>query len=279
MKLPIELEPDQQPDRWDDHVAVYEQVFEPLSSAFARRALDELDLRPGERLLDVGAGAGATALMAAGRRAEVTAIDASPAMAARIAARANAAGARALVHAAVMDGMALDLPDASFDAAISVFGVSLFPDAAKGMREIARVLKPGGRVAVVTWTEPERYELAGRLLAAIAAIRGPQPKPPSLPAQLRFREEHAFRRLLADAGLGVKMVVRMQEQWRLPSARWIADRIAFAPGMTSMLDALGADRTPVLDRFVAALEADQGTREVLLCAIAHVAVAEKPRLQ
>jgi hypothetical protein len=71
----------------------------------------------------------------------------------------------------------------------------------------------------------------------------------------------------------------MQEQWPLPSARWIADHIAFAPGMTAMVDGLGADRTAVLDTFVAALEADQGKNEVLLSAIAHGAFAEKPSVQ
>ena len=60
--------------------------------------------------------------------------------------------------------MALALPDGCFDAAISVFGVILFPDADLGMREIARVLKPGGRTAIVTWTQTERYELAARLI-------------------------------------------------------------------------------------------------------------------
>jgi ubiquinone/menaquinone biosynthesis C-methylase UbiE len=276
MKLATELQPDQQPGPWDDHVAVYEQAFEPLSAAFARRALDCLELRPGERLIDVGAGTGATALMAAARGADVLAIDFAPAMAARIAARANDAAMADRVHASVMDGIALGLPDSSFDAAISVFGVILFPDAPEGMREIARVVKPGGRVAVVTWTETERYELAARLLAAIATVRGPQAPPAALPAQLRFREEQVFRSLLGSAGLDIKAVVRMQEQWRLPSARWIADHIAFAPGMAAMIDMLGADRCAVLDRFVAALERDQGRGEIALSAIAHLGVGINP---
>jgi SAM-dependent methyltransferase len=276
MKLATELQPDQQPARWDDHVAVYEQVFEPLSSAFASRALDRLGLRPGERLIDVGAGAGAAALMAAARGADVVAIDASPAMAARIAMRATDAAVGDRVHACVMDGMALDLPDASFDAAISLFGVILFPDAGAGMREIARVLTPGGRVAVVTWTESERYELVARLIAAIAAVRGPPAPPASLPAQLRYRDEPAFRSLLVEAGLAVNAIVRMEEQWRLPSARWLADRIAFAPGMASMIGALDGDRTAVLESFVAALERDQGQGEIILSAIAHLGIGINP---
>jgi SAM-dependent methyltransferase len=276
MKLATELQPDQQPARWDDHVAVYEQVFEPLSSAFASQALKRLDLRPGERLIDVGAPPAPAAHMAAARGADVMAIDASPAMAARIAMRATDAAVGDRVHARVMDGMALDLPDASFDAAISLFGVILFPDAGAGMREIARVLTPGGRVAVVTWTESERYELVARLIAAIAAVRGPPAPPASLPAQLRYRDEPAFRSLLVEAGLAVNAIVRMEEQWRLPSARWLADRIAFAPGMASMIGALDGDRTAVLESFVAALERDQGQGEIILSAIAHLGIGINP---
>jgi SAM-dependent methyltransferase len=277
MSLAVDLQPDQKPEGWDDHVAVYEEAFEPLTNAFASRALDLLDLAPGDRLIDVGAGAGGAALIAAARGGDVVAIDASRRMAARIAARANSAGGAAgRVRAAVMDGMALSLPAGSFDAAISVFGVILFPDADLGMREIARVLRPGARAAIVTWTETERYELAARLLGAIAAVRGPQPPPTSVPAQLRFRDKPAFRRLLANTGLVVGAIERVEKRWLLPSARWIAERIAFAPGMSATVGALGADRTAVLDAFVAALERDQGKGEVRLSAVAHIGVAQKP---
>jgi SAM-dependent methyltransferase len=276
MKLATELQPDQQPARWDDHVAVYETVFEPLTNAFASHALDRLGLRPGDRLIDVGAGSGGAALMAAARGADVLAVDASQQMANRIRARAEEHSvASGRVRAEAMDGMALALPDASFDAAISVFGVILFPDAGLGMREIARVLRPGGRLAVVTWTESDKYELVGRLLGAIAAVRGPMPPPASPPAQLRFGDQQAFRRLLGDAGLVVDAVIRLQETWRLPSARWIADHIGFAPGMAAMVAALGADRAAVLESFVAALEHDQGPGEVGLSAVAHLGIGTK----
>src|SRR6266700_1989316 len=87
----------------------------------------------------------------------------------------------------------------------------------------SRVLKPCGRAAIVTWTETERYELAARLLGAVAAVRGPQPPPAALPAQLRFRDEPALRRLLGDAGLTVEAIIRVEERWRMPSSRWLAD--------------------------------------------------------
>jgi ubiquinone/menaquinone biosynthesis C-methylase UbiE len=276
MNLAPNLQPDQQPARWDDHVAAYEAVFEPLSLAFAHRALDLLGIRSGDRLIDIGAGCGGAALAAADRGAQVLAVDASSRMVARMRARANGTNGRARgIWAVAMDGNALALPNASFDAALSVFGVILFPDAARGMREIARVLKPEGRVAVVTWTETERYELAARLIAAIAEVRGPQPPPRVLPAQLRFREEPVFRTLFAQAGLMVDDIVRLEQRWPLPSARWIAEHIAFAPGMAAMVQGLGADRARVLDAFVVGLEHDQGRGEVSLSAIAQAGLATK----
>jgi SAM-dependent methyltransferase len=275
MKLAAELQPDQQAARWDDHVDVYEAVFEPLTNAFARRALDRLDLHADDRLLDVAAGSGGAALIAATKGAHVLAVDASSKMVVRLRERAARLPVSGRIKVEVMDGMALALPDASFDAAISLFGVILFPDAGLGMREIARVLKPGGRAAIVTWTATERYELVVRLQGAIAKVRGPQSPPAFLPAQLRFREEPVFRSLLTGAGLIVQDIVRLEEQWRLPSARWLADHIAFAPGMSAMADALGADRALVLDAFVSTLEHDQGQREVALSAVAHVGLAVK----
>lgn len=277
MNLATSLQPDQQPARWDDHVAAYEAVFEPLSLAFARRALDLLGIRPGDRLIDVGAGCGGAALAAANRGAQVLAVDASSRMVARMRARANGTnGGAGRIWAVAMDGTALAVPNASFDAALSVFGVILFPDAVRGMREIMRVLKPGGRVAVVSWTETERYELAARLIGAIAEVRGPQPPPSVLPAQLRFREEPVFRSLFAQAGLTVHEIVRLEQRWPLPSARWIAEHIAFAPGMAAMVQGLGADRARVLDAFVVGLEHDHGRGEVSLSAIAHAGLATKP---
>lgn len=79
-----------------------------------------------------------------------------------------------------------------------------------------------------------------------------------------------------QAGLAVDDVVRLEQRWPLPSARWIGDHIAFAPGMAAMVCGLGTDRARVLDAFVTALERDQGAGEVSLSAIAHAGIATKP---
>jgi len=107
-----------------------------------RRSIALLGLQPGERVLLVGAGTGADLpLIPAG--VEVLATDLTPAMLDRARPRI-----RPGIELRVMDGQALDLPDASFDAVILHLIVAVIPDPAACLREAARVLKPGGRIAV-----------------------------------------------------------------------------------------------------------------------------------
>jgi phosphatidylethanolamine/phosphatidyl-N-methylethanolamine N-methyltransferase len=107
-----------------------------------RHSLGLLRLQPGERLAIIGCGTGADlAYVPAG--VEVLAADLTPAMLRRAAARAGAG-----VELRVMDGMALDLPDACFDAAVLHMVLEVIPDPLRCLREAARVLRPGGRLAV-----------------------------------------------------------------------------------------------------------------------------------
>ena len=148
-----------------------------------------------------------------------------------------------------MDGQALQFADATFDAALSVLGIILFPDAERGLAEMRRVVRPGGRVSVVTWTQPQNYELATELRAAIQAVWPEQPPAP-LPAQLRYREEADFRALFRAAGLSEPAIATVTARLEAPSARWLSERIAFAPGMAAMMAGLGERAPAVLERFV-----------------------------
>ena len=107
-----------------------------------RRSIALLELRPAERLLIVGCGTGAD-LPFVPAAVEVLATDLTPAMLQQ--ARAHA---RPGVGFRLMDGMALDLPDGSFDAAILHMVLEVIPDPARCLAEAARVLRAGGRLAV-----------------------------------------------------------------------------------------------------------------------------------
>ena len=101
-----------------------------------------------------------------------------------------------------MDGHRLELDDDSFDLAGSQFGVMLFPDMPKGIAELARVVRPGGRVLVTAYGDPHRIEFLGVFVTAVQAavpgFEGPPMDPVPLPFQLqdpeRLRQELDRRR-------------------------------------------------------------------------------------
>lgn len=111
-----------------------------------RRSIDLLELRAGERLLIVGAGTGLD-LQFVPDGVHVTATDLTPAMLNRARERASAAG-KTNVTCRVMDGQKLDFEPESFDAVLLHLILAIIPDPFACIRETARVLRPGGRVAV-----------------------------------------------------------------------------------------------------------------------------------
>jgi SAM-dependent methyltransferase len=271
--LPTALQPDQEPQRWDDHVCVYETVFEPFTMQLADAAIATLSVVPGQSVLDVGAGCGGAALSLARRGLRVTAIDASPRMVGRVSARAAELGLA--IDAQTMDGQALQFADATFDAAVSVLGVILFPDARRGLAEMRRVVRPGGAVSVATWTRPENYELAAEMRAATQAVWPDRPPAP-LPAQLRYREEGDFRAVFRAAGLGEPLIATVEARLEAPSARWLAERIGFAPGMAATMAVLGDRAAAVMERFVRSLETRLGPGPIGLAGVAFVGTARVP---
>ena len=268
--LPTDLQPDQRPFEWDRHVDLYEQVFEPFTLEFAQAAISALGLPSGYTVLDVGAGSGGAALAMAAQGLKVTAVDASPQMVARIIDRA--AERNVTIDAQTMDGHDLGFPDATFDGALSVLGIILFHDPARGLAEMRRVVRPGGRVAVVTWTQPQNYELAAELRAAIQAVWPEQPSAP-LPAQLRYREEADFRALFEAAALPEPAITTATAHLTAPSARWLSERIAFAPGMAALVAGLGHRAPAIVQRFAKNLEARLGRGKISLSGVAFIGVA------
>jgi SAM-dependent methyltransferase len=154
------------PEPWNLVASGYVDENLVLFEAFAREAL-RLVPAQGE-ILDVAAGPGSLTLLAARTARRVHAVDFAPAMLAALQARADAAEV-VNVEAQLADGQALPFPAARFDAVYSMFGLIFFPDRAKGLSELARVLRPGGAAVVSSWPPFERIPPFAAIFGAMTA--------------------------------------------------------------------------------------------------------------
>lgn len=125
---------------------------------------EAIDVRAGERVLDVAAGNGNATLAAARRFAQVTSTDYVPALLEKGQARAHAEGLPVAFQ--VADAEDLPFEDASFDVVLSTFGAMFAPDHRRAAREMLRVLRDGGRIGLASWT-PEGF--VGELFRVIGA--------------------------------------------------------------------------------------------------------------
>jgi SAM-dependent methyltransferase len=186
---------------WDDIAPGYDKTNTPTQMWLGNEGLRRADLHAGMRFLDVAAGSGALSIPAARLGAKVLATDQSPIMLELLRARARKEGLN--IEIRVMDGHALELDDNSFDMAGSQFGVMLFPDMPKGISEMVRVVKSGGRVLMTVYGDPHKIEFFGFFVGAIQSVRpdfhGPPLDPPPLPFQLQDPER--LRKEFAIAGL------------------------------------------------------------------------------
>lgn len=208
------------PDTWDDFSRDYEEMAEPNTSRFAFALAGRLGIAPGEQVIDIGCGPGALALHVDALGAEVTAIDHSPAMVARLRARAAQAGRS--IAAEAMDGQALSFPDASFDVALSAFGIFLFPDNQAGLAEAVRVVRPGGRLGIATWQG--RFGAGPSLLLHRAYADMFPDRPIAFPSEsaAAWGDPLVLRHALEAAGLRETAVEEHRLDWTFPSRDWIA---------------------------------------------------------
>lgn len=153
------------------------------------------DIRANELVLDIAAGNGNATLAAARRFARVTSTDYVPALLDKGRRRAEAEGLQVDFREA--DAENLPFPDASFDVAMSTFGVMFAPDQARCASEMLRVVRGGGRIALANWT-PEG--LIGQLFKTVGAH---VPPPPGLKSPALWGTEQYLGELFGDQAASI----------------------------------------------------------------------------
>lgn len=173
------------PEPWNLVAANYDELVVPLFEGFSLRAIELLELGERQRVLDVACGPGTASALLARAGHEVDAVDFSESMLERLQQKFRAGGslAGASIRPQHMDGQNLSFSDATFDGAISMFGLMFFPDRARGFAELHRVLKPGARACTSSWLPLDRTVAMRWLFGAFGAITPPPPQdaPPREP--------------------------------------------------------------------------------------------------
>lgn len=138
---------------WQQAANTYADTFEGATRLFADALLDAVELKPGQKVLDVACGTGYVASRARARGASARGVDFSKAM------LAQAARLHTSIEFDHADAEALPYSNNSFDAVVVNFGVHHFPFPDRALAEVHRVLRPNGRTAFTVWATPEHHAL------------------------------------------------------------------------------------------------------------------------
>lgn len=267
---------DQQPDGWSSGASGYATQFMGHTRPFAADALDLIGVDAGTHLLDVAAGTGAATVEAAQRGATVRATDFAPGMIDELRRVVDAATPPGAVTAEVMDGQALTLEDDSVDAAISMFGWMFFPDTDAGLRELLRVVRPGGRIALGIWNLAS-FQVRELVTQAIATVIPDATPSMAMPAWARFGDPGVFVREVEEAGFVDVAVHTVSHRWTFPDPRtYFATMGEWTPVWKPVMDALAEeDRSRMADAFVDIVRAADATPEGITSA-ADICVGTVP---
>jgi SAM-dependent methyltransferase len=172
---------------WQEKAVGYERLFGGIAGRVVEPLLTAAAVRAGTRVLDVATGPGWVAAQAAERGASVVGIDVAEAMIAR------ARSAHPRIDFRVADAHELPFADASFDAVVGNFAVMHLSRPERAIAQCARVLRPGGRLALTAWGQPSEHRLVGVFVDAIAhAGAMPPPDLPRGPDFFRFSDDEEF---------------------------------------------------------------------------------------
>lgn len=209
---------------WEQSASSYDQVMAPRIGLFAERLVAAVDPRPGDRILDVGCGPGGLVQRMseavspnAAAGGMVVGLDFAGAMVRLASASAAAAGGRPGLRAFVQgDAGQLPFSSGAFDAVTCQFGLMLFPRPAEAAGELRRVLRPGGRVALLVWAAADRMPY---FHITSQAIRQALPgfAPPAGPGPCSLGAPGALEAALAAGGFQAPEIHRERRTWTFQS--------------------------------------------------------------
>jgi ubiquinone/menaquinone biosynthesis C-methylase UbiE len=209
--------------------------------ALSERMLEAAAVRPGAHVLELACGPGGLGLAAAqrvGPDGSVVVSDVAAEMTA-IAGRRAAEGGLRNVAARVIDLDAIGEADASYDAVLCREGLMFALEPADALREIARVLRPGGRVAIAVWGPRERNAWLGVVFDAASAVLGAPVPPPGVPGPFSLSDADRLAALLDGAGLAGVAIEDVAVPLRAASFEaWWARTTALAGPLARRLAAL-----------------------------------------
>jgi SAM-dependent methyltransferase len=232
---------------WQRAASAYPDTFGPVTLQAVEPLLDAVGAAPGVRLLDIATGPGYVAAAAARRGANVTGVDFAPAMVEH---------ARQLHPGLdIREGDALRLPfeQATFDAAVTSFGLLHFDEPDRALAEMRRVLRPGGRAAFTVWMTPEHAAGFRITLDAIAKHGDTESPAPPGPPFFRFSDPRECERALNEAGFTSPKVIDVPMTWRLPFGEALFEAMVHGGVRTSaLLNAQSADARAAIRRAIIA---------------------------
>ena len=231
--------------RWGEHA----NYVDARGASVTANMLDLTNPCAGERVLELACGAGGVGLAAAervGPEGEVVLSDVVAEMTSIAAARADALGLTN-VRTCVLDLEQIEQPDGSYDVVLCREGLMFAPDPARAAREIRRVLRPGGRVALAVWGPRERNPWLAVVLDAVSAQIGAPVPPPGVPGPFSLDDADTLTEVLVGAGLADVAVTELATPLRAGSfEEWWTRTSALAGPLANLLSSLSEDATRAL---------------------------------